>query len=77
MRNRAVRLIIAVAVGLAAPHVILALQCRRPASEACVWGKAYLPLTRPLYFVLFGLVTYAILTALPGVARRRKASARQ
>lgn len=31
-------------VGVVYPFVDLALACRAPGSEACVWGKAYLPL---------------------------------
>ncbi len=40
----------------------IAVKCRSPASEACMWAKAYLPLTRPLYFVVFCLLTYGILS---------------
>ena len=38
----------ALVIGLAFPHAKLAWLCRgeRAASEACVWGRAYLPVTR-------------------------------
>jgi hypothetical protein len=70
MRGRVVRIAIAVAVGLAAPYVEVALRCRAPhpgtgvASEACVWTRAYLPLARPLYLIVYGLLTYAALSLL-------------
>jgi hypothetical protein len=50
--------LIALAGGLTAgigyPFVDLILACRIPASEACVWGKAYFPLTLALSVVLIG-----------------------
>ena len=59
----------ALAVGLIAgtayPLIDLALACRAPTSEACVWGKAYLPLTLDVSLVMVGgivtLVTYLLL----------------
>jgi hypothetical protein len=52
-------------VGVGYPFVDLALACRAPISEACVWGKAYLPLTLGVsVVVLGGVVTglfYAVL----------------
>lgn len=52
--------------GIGYPLVDLALACRVPISEACVWGKAYLPLTLSVsVVVLGGSVTgllYAVLT---------------
>lgn len=60
----------ALAVGLLAgigyPCVDLALDCRVPMSEACVWGKAFLPLTLGLSFVFMGDVDR--------LQRRRRAS---
>jgi hypothetical protein len=76
VRSRLLRILIAAAVGLAAPEVEVALKCRTPpaegraTSEACVWARAYLPLTRPVYFVLFGLVTFGVLTLGGRIARR-------
>ena len=61
---RAIPLLVGTAVGVAYPLVDLALSCRVPDSEACVWGKAYLPLTLAVSLVLLGgisaLVTYAL-----------------
>ena len=59
----------ALAVGLIAgtayPLIDLALPCRAPTSEACVWGKAYLPLNVRTEFSIVGgivtLVTYLLL----------------
>jgi hypothetical protein len=64
MRSRLLRIIAAAAVGLAAPYVELWVKCRRPVSEACVWAKAYLPLTRPAYFAAFGLLAFGALSLL-------------
>ena len=41
-------------VGIGYPFVDVALACRVPISEACVWGKAYLPLTLGLSVVIVG-----------------------
>jgi hypothetical protein len=51
-------LLIAVSVGLAAgisyPFVSVGLACRVPVSEACVWGRAYFPLTLAVSVVIVG-----------------------
>lgn len=56
-------------VGVGYPFVDVALACRVPISEACVWGKAYLPLTLIVSVVfLGGAVTgllYAVLIRRP------------
>lgn len=63
-----VRAALAAAVGLAAPHVEIALKCRAPSpvsgvtSEACLWSRAYLPLTIPLYLIVCGLGVFVALT---------------
>jgi hypothetical protein len=60
-----VALSIGLVVGIGYPLVDLALACRVPTSEACVWGKAYLPLTLAIsVLILGGAVTgllYAVL----------------
>lgn len=56
------------AAGIAYPLVDLALACRAPGSEACVWGKAYLPLTLAVSLALVGGVVAALAYA---VLRRR------
>jgi hypothetical protein len=42
-RGRRVAFIVAlsIAIGIAFPHLELALKCRRPDSEACVWARSY------------------------------------
>ena len=70
MRSRRSSFLIALAFGLLAgvgyPFVDLGLSCRAPGSEACVWGKAYLPLTLGVSIVLLGgvatVLVYAWLT---------------
>jgi len=59
-------LVFGLIAGVGYPLVDLAVACRIPVSEACVWSKAYFPLTLGLSAVLLGsLVTglfYAVLT---------------
>jgi hypothetical protein len=47
-------LLVGVVVGVGYPCIDLVLACRVPASEACVWGKAYFPLSLGLSLVLLG-----------------------
>jgi len=69
MPSPRISFLVAIAAGLVAgvgyPFVDLALACRAPVSEACVWGKAYLPLTLGLSLVLVSAcvagLTYAAL----------------
>lgn len=77
MPSRRASLLVSLFVGLAAgvgyPLVDLALSCRIPASEACVWGKAYFPLTLGLSIVLLGGVSAGLVYA--ALAWRRKRDA--
>lgn len=74
MKAAAIALALGLAVGIGYPLVDLALACRQPTSEACVWGKAYFPLALGLSVVLLGGgvagLTYAALAW-----RRRKRGA--
>ena len=58
-------------VGVSYPIVDLGLACRAPSSEACVWGKAYLPLTLGVSVVLLGGVATALVYAALMWRRRR------
>ena len=58
-------------VGIGYPYLDLALACRTPDSEACVWGKAYFPLTMGLSLTLLGGLAAGLVYALR-VWRRRK-----
>lgn len=75
MLSRRSSLLVALAVGLVAgigyPVVDVALACRVPISEACVWGKAYFPLTLGLSVVLVGGVVTGSLYAVFMRRRRR------
>ena len=53
-------IVIGVAVGAAYPFVDVALSCRVPESEACVWGKAYLPLLLGISIPIIGGVIAAV-----------------
>jgi hypothetical protein len=75
MRSLLLRISIAVVVGLAVPQAEVAWKCRTPpaegraTSEGCLWARSYLPLTRPVYFVFFGLLTFGALTLYARLAR--------
>ncbi len=60
-------------VGAGYPFVDVALACREPISEACVWGKAYFPLTLGVSVVLLGGVVTGLLYAVL-VRRHRRQS---
>ena len=64
-------LIAAVVVGVGLPQIEIALACRHPLSEACVWGHAYLPLNVAATVLLLGVPTFLVVAWLLG--RRGKA----
>ena len=49
--------------GVAYPFMDVALACRVPTSEACVWGKAYFPLTLSVSVVVLGGVVTGLVYA--------------
>jgi hypothetical protein len=59
-----VRLLIATLSGvlaaLAVPYGNLWLKCQVPASEACVWSRAYLPLSLGLTAVTLGVPVFVV-----------------
>ena len=57
-------------VGIGYPFVDVTLACRVPISEACVWGKAYFPLTLGLSVVVLGGAVTGLLYAV--LIRRRR-----
>lgn len=77
LRRRLLKLGIAAAIALGVAQAEVAIRCRRPApsgatTEPCLWGRAYLPLTRTLY-VLFGApVLYGLFTLAEHALRRRR-----
>jgi len=54
--NAIVSLVAGFAIGVSLPFVQTWLACGAPASEACVWGKALLPVTVSISAVLFGAI---------------------
>lgn len=76
MLSRSASLLVAVSAGLLAgvayPYVDLALACRQPASEACVWGKSYFQLTLMLSLVILGGITTGVVYAALAWGRRNK-----
>ena len=77
MRSRRSALLSALAVGLVVgigyPFVDVGLSCRRPISEACVWGKAYFPLTLGVSVVVLGGAVTMLLYPVLMWRRRRQA----
>jgi hypothetical protein len=63
-RSRAARLLMAALVGVAAPLAVsygnLWLECPQPTSEACVWTRAYLPLSLGFTFVFLGIPVFVV-----------------
>ena len=64
---------LALAVGLTEPYLELAWKCRDgfEASEACVWGRSYLPLGRAAGLVLIAPLAFAVLWVSRAVWTRR------
>jgi hypothetical protein len=60
--------VIGLAVGAALPFIDVAVACRAPESEACVWGKAYLPLSLGISIAVIGSVVSVLVYAV--LARR-------
>ena len=56
-------LFVGLLVGIGYPLVDIALACRVPTSEACVWGKAYFPLTLSLSVVIVGSTVTGLIYA--------------
>jgi hypothetical protein len=73
MRLPKFRLAIALAAGLAEPYLEIAWKCRAglETTEACVWGRAYMPLSRVVGLVLIAPVVFVALTFLSVVWTRR------
>jgi len=65
-------LCIGLMAGVGYPFVDVALACRVPISEACVWGKAYFPLTLGLSVVVLGGAVTGLLYAVLVWRRRRQ-----
>lgn len=76
MRGRRAPLLIALltgaVIGIGYPYVDLALACRVPDSEACVWGKAYFPLTLTISVVMLGGIATGLVYAALMWRRKRK-----
>jgi hypothetical protein len=64
LRSRALRVLVAAVVGVVAALVVpfgnLWLKCQQPTSEACVWSKAYLPLSIGLTSVTLGIPVFVV-----------------
>jgi hypothetical protein len=65
------RIAIALLAAAAVPVVRLQIVCGDPLSEACVWGKAYLPLAIGLNLLFLGPLLYFALWGIEEALRRR------
>jgi hypothetical protein len=67
MRRRRAPLLVALAtwlvVGVGYPYLDLTLACRKPESEACVWGAAYFPLTMGVSLTVVGGLSAGVVYA--------------
>ena len=77
MRPALTASLVGLAAGVAYPFIELGIACLEPASEACVWGKAYLPLSLAVEIPVVGSIVAAIVYAFisPERKRRRRPSA--
>jgi hypothetical protein len=66
----AIRALIALLVGAAFSFAKLQYHCRMPASETCVWSRAYYPVTLPIETIVFGAFCFAEMMIIAG--RRRE-----
>ena len=76
MISRRVPLLIALlawaVVGIGYPFLDIALKCRVPESEACVWGKAYFSLTLSVSVVVLGAIAAGLVYGLLLWRRKRR-----
>jgi hypothetical protein len=72
-RPHIARLVVAAVVGIAYPHAELAWKCRAGAtsSEACVWGRSYMPLSEWVEPLIIGPVVFVLFTVLAYLLSRR------
>ncbi len=69
------RLLAAAAVAAAIPWVQVRITCwSDPLSEACVWGKAYLPLSTGISLVVFTPAIFLIFWFIERALRKRRRS---
>jgi hypothetical protein len=68
-----IKIAIAAAVGFTYPFVELAWKCRAPlaTSEACVWGRAYFPVTRWVEPLLVAPVAFVVVMLIERYLVRR------
>lgn len=68
LHSRAVRVVVALAVSAVAAVVVpfgnLWLKCQQPASEACVWSRAYLPLSLGFTGIIIGVPVFILTVVL-------------
>ena len=67
------RLLASLAVAALIPSIHVWIVCHaNPFSEACVWGKAYLPLSTAISTVILSPVVFGALWGIEAALRRRQ-----
>lgn len=67
------RLLASLGIAALIPSIQARIVCHaNPFSEACVWGKAYLPLSTSLSTVFLSPVVFALLWGIEAALRRRR-----
>jgi hypothetical protein len=70
LESRGVRLLVSALTGTVAALAVslgnLWLKCLQPASEACVWTRAYLPLSLAVTFAILGVPVFVVTLVLLG-----------
>ena len=77
-RSVVLRTLVALAIGLSAPFLEVAWKCRagHETTEACVWGRAYLPVSRTIGLILIAPIAFGVLTLVARLWRSRNRHAR-
>ena len=76
-KGLALRVLVALAVGIIEPYAEVAWKCRAgvETSEACVWARAYLPLSRVVALIVIAPVCFVVLEGVARLARRSSSAA--
>ena len=64
LRSRAARIVVALIVGAVAALAValgnLWIKCLQPAAEACIWSKAYLPVSLGFTAIFLGVPVFIV-----------------
>jgi hypothetical protein len=63
---------VSLGLGAAVSYLKLAFHCRNSLSEACVWGKAWFPVTLPVETIVFGVIAFTGITLVLRLRARKR-----